>query len=442
VIAAGAAAVVAVLIAAAFLVVRPLIGGTEGGSTAGAGGPGAATSPVSSGAQPVAGGGSQPLTIASDLPLQGAAKDTSDATNNAIALYLSQIGSKVGNHPITFKKYDDATAAAKTWDATQCQKNASAHNADAAEVAVVGPYNSGCAKVEVPILNQAPNGPLVMVSHGNTNPGLTKSWQSGEPGVYYPTGKRNYARVLTTDDAQGDAVATFAKTQGVTRVYVLNDNESYGQGVALAFAAGAKAAGITVLGDDVWDAKATSYAPLFQKIKAAGADAVFFGGIYDSNGARLVKDKVTVLGDNAKVKMLTPDGFTGYPEFNAMPEAQGVYMCFPGLPTDRLQARGGAVATFLAAYQAKYGTQPYSSYALYGVAAMQAVIEAIKASDGTRKGVRDAMFSGKGVTVSATTSVLGRAFSINPSTGDVTLKDFTIETVKGNQETFLTELSL
>ena len=68
----------------------------------------------------------------------------------------------------------------------------------------MGTYNSGCAKIIVPILNQDPKGPMVMVSNANTNPGLTKAWDPGEPGKYYPTGKRNYYRVVTTDDKKHD----------------------------------------------------------------------------------------------------------------------------------------------------------------------------------------------------------------------------------------------
>ena len=72
----------------------------------------------------------------------------------------------------------------------------------------MGTLNSGCAKIEVPVLNQAPDGPLLMVSHANTNVGLTRPWDSGEPNKYYPSGKRNYARVVTTDDVQGAAAAS------------------------------------------------------------------------------------------------------------------------------------------------------------------------------------------------------------------------------------------
>ena len=101
------------------------------------------------------------------------------------------------------------------------------------EVAVMGTYNSGCAKIEVPTLEQAPGGGMLMVSHANTNPGLTKAWDPGEPDKYYPAGTRNYARVITTDDYQGSAAAQFAAQDlKVKNCFIINDNETYGQGVA------------------------------------------------------------------------------------------------------------------------------------------------------------------------------------------------------------------
>src|SRR4051794_17112424 len=155
------------------------------------------------------GGGGKTLVISSDLPLQGASKDASDSTNNAIKLYLEQQGYKAGDYKIEFKTYDDSTAAKGAWDDVTCAKNANDHVSNNDEVAVMGTYNSGCAKIEVPILNQASD-PLLMVSHANTNPGLTKKWDAGEPDKYYASGKRNYARVITTDDYQGSAAAQFA----------------------------------------------------------------------------------------------------------------------------------------------------------------------------------------------------------------------------------------
>ena len=383
------------------------------------------------------------LTISSDLPLQGSSFDSNDSTNKAIALYLKQIHYKAGKYTVKFKVYDDATAAAASWDPAKCTANALAHVANKSEVAVMGTYNSGCAKIEIPILNQAPGGAMTMVSDANTNPGLTKAWNPGEPDVYYPTGVRNYARVCTTDDNQGSAAAQFAKSIGVKSVYVLNDTQTYGQGVAQAFTTEAKKIGLNVLSSGAygegWDAKQSDYTALFTKIKALTPDMIYVGGIFDNNGGQLMKDKVAVLGDNTAVKFMAPDGFTGYPEFNSMPEADGAYLSFAGLSSDLLAKIDpkGAGANFVKAYKKAYGKAPVGSYPVYGVAAIQVILAAIAKSDGTRKGVTNAIFSGSGITIPAKTSVLGKALSISTLSGDTLAKDVTIELVKGGQETTL-----
>ena len=383
------------------------------------------------------------LTISSDLPLQGSSFDSNDSTNKAIALYLKQIKYKAGKYTVKFKIYDNATAAAASWDPAKCAANAQAHVANKSEVAVMGTYNSGCAKIEIPILNQAPGGAMTMVSDANTNPGLTKAWNPGEPDVYYPTGVRNYARVCTTDDNQGSAAAQFAQSIGVKSVYVLNDTQTYGQGVAQAFTTEAKKIGLNVLSSGAygegWDAKQSDYTALFTKIKALNPDMIYVGGIFDNNGGQLMKDKVAVLGDNTKVKFMAPDGFTGYPQFNSMPEADGAYLSFAGLSSDLLAKIDpkGAGANFVKAYKKAYGKAPIGSYPVYGVAAVQVILAAIAKSDGTRKGVTNAIFSGSGITIPAKVSVLGKALSISTLSGDTLAKDVTIELVKGGQETTL-----
>jgi branched-chain amino acid transport system substrate-binding protein len=385
------------------------------------------------------GSGGKTVTVATDLPLQGSSKDASDATNQAIELYLESIGYKAGEYTIKLAKFDDSTAAAGKWDQAQCTKNATDYVADASIVAVMGTYNSGCAKIIVPILNQDPNGPLLMVSQANTNVGLTKTWDPGEPEKYYPTGKRNYARVVTTDDNQGRAAAQFmAKDLGVKKCYILNDNETYGQGVAKAFEAEATKQGIEILGNEPWDGKQPNYTALFNKIKGLGPDCVYLGGIYDNNGGQLIKDKVSVLGDNTAVKLMGPDGFTGYPELNKLPQGQGMYLSFPGLTNADLEAQGGAAAKLIADYTAKYGGPPASSYAIYGVAAMQVILEAIAKSDGTRKSITEQVVGGSNtITIPADISAIGKEIKIDPATGDVNQLDMTIEIIKDNAETTL-----
>src|SRR6266487_1552296 len=252
------------------------------------------------------GGGGKTLVISTDLPAQGASHDATEDTIRAINLYLDQVNHKAGNYTVQLKTYDDSTAAKGAWDEATCANNAQKHVANTTEIAVMGTYNSGCAKIEVPVLNAAS---MLMVSHANTNPGLTKTWDAGEPDKYYPGGKRNYARVITTDDYQGTAAAQFAaKDLQVKKCAVLNDNQTYGQGVAKAFVKEAQKQGITITSEQAWDSKQPNYTALFTSIKSAGPDCVYFGGIFDNNGGQLVKDKVKVLGDNKTVKLIGPDG--------------------------------------------------------------------------------------------------------------------------------------
>jgi branched-chain amino acid transport system substrate-binding protein len=375
------------------------------------------------------------VVVGIDLPLQGSSKDASVSTVNAMQLYMEQQGGKAGKYKVTLKTYDDSTAALGKWDATQCTKNANDHVANTNEVAVMGTYNSGCAQLEIPVLNQDPSGPMLMVSHANTNPGLTQTWEAGEPDKWYPTKARNYARVVTTDNYQGKAGAQFAaKDLGVKKCLVLDDTETYGKGVAKQFADEAAKQGIAVTTAS-WDAKASNYNALFNKAKTDGVDCVYIGGVFDNNGAQLYKDKFRILGDNTKVKVIGPDGQVGYPDLDKMPEAEGTYQTFPGLGLSDL-ASSAVTGKFLADYKAKYGKDPDSPYALYGVQALQVILAAIEKSDGTRRGVTAQVLGGSGgITIPADKAILGKEIKIDPATGDVNAIDMTIQHIIGGKET-------
>jgi len=383
------------------------------------------------------GSGTTEVVVGIDLPMQGSSKDASVSTVNAMQLYMDQQGGKAGKYTVKLKVYDDSTAAAGKWDATQCTKNANDHVANTNEVAVMGTYNSGCAQLQIPVLNQDPSGPMLMVSHANTNPGLTQTWDAGEPDKWYPTKVRNYARVVTTDNFQGKAGAQFAAQElGLKHCLVLDDTEVYGKGVAKQFADEATKLGIKVEAAS-WDAKASNYNALFNKAKTDGVDCVYIGGVFDNNGAQLYKDKFRILGDNNKVKVLGPDGQVGYLDLDKMAEAEGAYQTFPGLGISDL-AKTATTGKFLQDYKAKYGKDPDSPYALYGVQALQVILAAIEKSDGTRKGVTPQVVGGSGgVTIPADKAILGKDIKIDPATGDVNAIDMTIQHITGGKEVTL-----
>src|SRR5215207_25253 len=229
--------------------------------------------------------------IASDLPLQGANRSLTTEMADAIELVLEQREWKAGDLVLGYQSCDDSTAQAGSWDSAKCSSNARSYANNESVIGVVGTFNSGCAKLEIPVANRAPNGPLPYVSPANTYPGLTEGGpgtETGEPNNYYPTGKRNYARVVWNDQFQGAAGAQLAKQLGLKNVYVLTDKETYGNGIANLFINYSKKLGIKTLPSrpEAWDKNASSYEAIASRIKASGADSVFLGGIVCNNGGK------------------------------------------------------------------------------------------------------------------------------------------------------------
>ena len=192
---------------------------------------------------------SETLKIVSSLPLTGAALTDTQTVVNAEQLRLTQAGNQAcgGKYKLAFEAWDDASAAYGQWDPAVETENANKAAADPSIIAYLGPFNSGAAKLSIPILDQA--GPLVMISPANTYPGLTKpGYGQGEPDIYYPAGIRNYVRVVTADDVQGKVDANFMFSQlGVRSVYLLDDQQLYGKGVADVFESTAKSLSMKVL---------------------------------------------------------------------------------------------------------------------------------------------------------------------------------------------------
>ena len=214
------------------------------------------------------GEGDADVLLASDFPLQGSSRTQTIQIVEAIRYLLEQSNYKAGDHNVAYQSCDDATAQAGKWDSGKCSTNAQAYAGNEKVVGVIGTFNSGCAAIEIPVLNQAPGGGVAMISPANTYVCLTEGGpgcDATEPDKYYPSGSRNYARVVANDAYQGAAVAEFAKAQGVTSVYILNDKEAYGLGVATNFQNAAKNVGIKVAGFEAWDPKAASYEALFRE---------------------------------------------------------------------------------------------------------------------------------------------------------------------------------
>lgn len=395
---------------------------------------GAGTAPTTAPAAGAASGGT--IKIFSSFPMTGSALGQTQTMVNAIRMAIDERGGRVGNFTIVYEALDDATPAKGSWDEGKEAENANRAVNDPDVMVYIGTFNSGAAKISIPITNRAY---LFQISPANTSPGLTKpgKGEPGEPEIYYPTGVRNYARVVPADDIQGAVAARFAKEQlNVQRAYVLDDAEAYGRPLATVFHSEARRRGIQVFpanGPESIDRQATDYRSLALRIRQANPDLVFFGGITQNNAGKLWQDLRATLGPN--VKLMGPDGIFEQAFLDAAGEAAvGTYVTFGGVPVSRYT---GKAAEWLQRYRQRFNSEP-EAYAIYAYEAANVALDAIqRAGRKDRNAIREA-----GMNTKDYDGLLGRwSFDQN---GDTTLTTMSVSQFKGtrmDQVEFIAQLS-
>lgn len=358
-------------------------------------GPGVSTFPAGV-CEPVVAGstGAADLLITSDLPLQGGVRVSALQMAQAIVAVLRQHDFRAGPYRLAYQSCDDSVARTGLYDEAKCAANARAYGANPDVIGVIGTLNSACAVAAIPELNRAPDGPLAMVSPLNDFIGLTRSGPGVAPALpaaLYPTGVRNYLRVYPTGDLEGAALALFARDRGRSRIIVLDDGAYQGFGVlqADAFDTAARRVGLTVVGRKSWDPHARDYAGLVRNVRAADPDAVFLGGLVDTNAGPLVRELRSVLGRN--VDLLGTSGLTGVPLLmkSSKGAALGMYLSFPGVLVEALPPAG---ARWVERFQKTQRRGPIEPSAVYTAQATEVLLDAIARSDGTRASVLRELF--------------------------------------------------
>jgi branched-chain amino acid transport system substrate-binding protein len=242
-------------------------------------------------------------------------------------------------------------------------------------IAVIGPLNSSVAKAQIPISNE---GGLLQCSPANTNPDLTK----GAPAAEIRTKPNNYIRVVTTDDVQGPAASQYIyDVLKKTTVYIIDDTETFGKGVADAFEADFVARGGTVVKHDAAPKTTQDYVSIMTAAKALNPQAIYFGGVTATGGARILLAAAQVgLGD---VPYVGPDGINdGNGETKdsflnlAATAANNAYSTLAGIGDFPGKAQ------FDTDYKAEYGIDA-TGYAGTGYACAQVVIDAINRAGAT-----------------------------------------------------------
>jgi branched-chain amino acid transport system substrate-binding protein len=314
------------------------------------------------------------LTIFSSLPLQGPEAGRAKSILNAEKLALKQAGGKAGRFKVNFSFTDDASAdgGEPGWDPDTVADNARKAVEDLRTIAYVGELDSGASAVSIPITNEAG---FAQVSPGSTSVGLTKlvpGAEKGEPDKFYPSGERNFVRVVPADDVEASAAAAWARRLGARTTFVLGDRSVEGDGLAELFRVAAGRNGIRVVGQDRMDPRASDYKDLGDEIAKAHPDSVFFGGGVQSNADALWAALHAAVPE---ARLIGPHDLLAPDFYRELGAAEGqTYLTSVAQDPSQLPASG---QRFARDYRREFGSAP-DPFAAYGYTSMSLLLDAIR----------------------------------------------------------------
>ncbi len=241
------------------------------------------------------------IKLGVDLPLSGDDAPDGLPAKNAIDLALKQAGRVCGpsRHPdacfdLQAVTYDDVSQGIH--DPAKGAKNVQLLANDARVLAMVGPLHDSVAKSELPVANAAG---LTVVSPGTTNECLSQEPLDGHcqglSARLRPSGPNNFFRVLTTQLVEGAAGADLAfRVLGKKRAFVINDQTTFGLGIATTLAARFVRDGGTIVDPSDLGAfdpnQPAAFGSRVQRALELGADVIYFAATGVSAAASLRRE--------------------------------------------------------------------------------------------------------------------------------------------------------
>jgi len=337
------------------------------------------------------GGPGQPrLLVVVDAPLEGPSQAKARTIADAATLVFANAGWHAGRYTVGLQLCDDATAQGGGFEYQKCAANAHAYVSTTRVVAVLGPYNSGCAQAALPVTAVAG---LPLLSASATYAGLTGPSPSAPPGElqsFRPHGEAEFARLLAADDVQAAALAQHAAATGVRRVLLLVQTPSdYAVDIAAGFRKAAQQLGVTVIGSAPWGEEDVAVAAIAKRVRDERPDAVVLAGANSPGAPQLIGTLRTAGGP--RLRILADDGFARGADVRAAagPAADGIEASVAGIPTAALGSLGQQFIRQFRTHTRWTGADLY--WAPVAAQAATVLLDALARSDGTRHGMRTAL---------------------------------------------------
>jgi len=302
------------------------------------------------------------VTIGVIAPLTGDLSALGLGIKNSVDLAINQANESgdLGNYTIKINAQDDQA----TPDVGQHVASLLAD--DDSVIGVVGTLNSSVAQSVAPVLSSAG---IVQVSPANTATSLTQGEDfATAPQRVWDT----YFRTATTDANQAPFAAVYVHdTLGITEVATINDQKTYGAGLAQAFEQKFTDLGGTITSSEVINPDEKDYSAVVAKVAATNPKLVYYGGEYPQ--AAPLSAQMASAGLN--VPLMGGDGiYSG--DYLKLGGRAGDLATSVGAPVEKLASAGD----FVSAYQAAGYSEPYEAYGGYAYDSANAIIEALKAA--------------------------------------------------------------
>ena len=335
------------------------------------------------------------IILGTDLPVSGTDASIAKPTEQGVDLAVMQNADLGNGYTLSvLNKNDEGTSGA---DPAIGAQNISDLIANSSVMAVVGPFNSGVAKSEIPLIN---NAGLTEISPSNTNPGLTKQQYAASNNINFtqlhPAGKPEaYFRIPATDEVQGKVNGDYAYTTlNLTCAYVVDDKSTYGIGLATQFKTEYTAKGGIVVGNsEITPDQASTFPSLAQTIVNAKPTVVFYGGVTSQGGGAL---KAAIAKLNPNLPLVGGDGIADDPAWLTTATSSGSNFTYGTVPAPDISGlTSTAGQDFISKFKAQYGADPlpYSAMAydaaLIEITAIKGLIKA--GTPVTRDAVRSAV---------------------------------------------------
>ena len=325
----------------------------------------------------------EPPTVYSSTPLTGSFRDSSLAAVRGMQLALREQGSAVGT--VQLVSLDSGNRRSQSWDPRLTARNARRAAGDPTAVAYIGELNSAASAISLPILNRAG---IAQISPSNTAIGLTRAGPGagpGEPGRYYPTGRRHFVRLLPNDRVQGAALAALMGRRRCRRVAVIDDAEVVGSGLGYWTRRSSGAHHLRVVFGASLRAGGRNSRRLAGRAAKSRAECAAYSGLGTSGAARLFEHLARALPG---VDLFASDWLTEGDFLARIPArvARRVLMTTSILPPSAYPSGG---RQFFRRYRREYRDPFPNGYAIYGFEAMRLALDAVRTAGADRSSVID-----------------------------------------------------